>query len=44
MDVAAGAPTGPCTLVLRCGLRVELAALPSATWLLAFDQAHAGAR
>ena len=44
MDVAAGAPTGPCTLVLRCGLRVELAALPSAAWLLAFDQAHAGAR
>lgn len=44
MDVAAGAPTGPCTLVLRSGLRLELAALPSPTWLLAFDQAHAGAR
>lgn len=43
-DVAAGAPTGPCTLVLRSGLRLELAALPSPTWLLAFDQAHAGAR
>ena len=44
MDAAAGAPTFPCTLVLRCGLRLELATLPSATWLLAFDQAHAGAR
>lgn len=44
MDVAAGAPTGPCTLVLRSGLRLELAALPPPTWLLAFDQAHAGAR
>jgi transposase-like protein len=44
MDVAAGAPTGPCTLVLRSGLRLELAALPSPTWLMAFDQAHAGAR
>jgi transposase-like protein len=45
MAVAAGAPTGPCTLVLRSGLRLELAALPSPTWrLLAFDQAHAGAR
>ena len=44
MDVAAGAPTFPCTLVLRCGLRLELATLPSATWLLAFDQAHVGVR
>lgn len=44
MDVAAGAPTGSCTLVLRSGLRLELAALPSSTWLLAFDQAHAGVR
>jgi transposase-like protein len=25
MDVAGGAPTGPCTLVLRSGLRLELA-------------------
>jgi hypothetical protein len=44
MDVAGDAPTGPCTLVLRSGLRLELAALPSPTWLLAFEQAHAGAR
>ena len=44
MDVAVGAPTGPCILVLRCGLRLELAALPSPTWLLAFDHAHAEAR
>ena len=43
-DVAGGAPAGPCTLVLRSGLRLELAALPSPTWLLAFDQAHTGAR
>ena len=27
-----------------CGLRPELAALPSPTWLLAFDHAHAEAR
>ena len=44
MGVAAGAPTCPCTLVLCCGLRLELMALPSATWLLAFNQAHVGAR
>lgn len=44
VDAAAGAPTGPCTLVLRSGLRLELAALPSPAWLLALDQAHAGAR
>jgi transposase-like protein len=45
MDVAAGAATGSCTLVLpRSGLRLKLAALPSPTWLLAFDQVHAGAR
>jgi transposase-like protein len=44
MDAAADTPTGQCTLVLRSGLRLELAALPSPTWLLAVDQAHAGAR
>ena len=44
LDVAAGAATGPCTLVLRSGLRLELAALPSPTWLLAIEQANAGAR
>ena len=44
VDAAAGAPTGPCALVLRSGLRLELAALPSPAWLLALDQAHAGAR
>lgn len=44
VDAAAGAPTGPCTLVLRSGLRLELVALPSPAWLLALDQAHAGAR
>lgn len=44
VDAAVGAATGPCTLVLRSGLRLELAALPSAAWLLALDQAHAGVR
>ena len=44
VDAAAGAPTGPCTLVLRSGLRLELAALPSPAWLVDLDQAHAGAR
>ena len=44
VDVAAAAPTGPCTLVLRSSLRLELAALPSPAWLLALDQAPAGAR
>ena len=38
------AATGPCTLVLRSGQRLELAELPSAAWLLALEQAHAGAR
>jgi transposase-like protein len=38
------AATGACTLILRSGLRLELTALPSPTWLLALDQAHAGAR
>lgn len=44
VDAAAGAATGTCTLVLRSGLRLELAALPSPAWLLALDQAHAGVR
>ena len=44
LDSAAVAATNPCTLVLRSGLRLELAALPSPAWLLAFEQAHAGAR
>lgn len=43
LDAAAAAPTGPCTLVLRSGLRLELAGLPSPAWLLALDQAQAGA-
>lgn len=42
VDAAAGAATGACTLVLRSGLRLELAALPSPAWLLALEQAHAG--
>lgn len=41
---AVGAASGPCTLVLRSGLRLELAAPPSPAWLLALDQAHAGVR
>ena len=40
---AADIAGGPCTLVLRSGLRLELAALPSPAWLLALEQAHAGA-
>ncbi len=44
LDVAAGTAFGPCTLVLRSGLRLELAELPSPGWLLALEQAHAGAR
>ena len=44
VDAAAGVTSGPCTLVLRSGLRLELAALPSPAWLLALDQAHTGAR
>ena len=44
VDMAVGAATGTCTLVLRSGLRLELAALPSPAWLLALDQAHAGGR
>ena len=39
-----GAVTGSCTLVLGSGLRLEMAALPSPAWLLAVEQAHAGAR
>jgi transposase-like protein len=44
VDAAMGAPTGPCTLVLRSGLRLELAGLPALAWLLALEQAHAGVR
>ena len=44
VDAAAVAATSPCTLVLRSGLRLELAALPSPAWLLTLEQAHAGAR
>jgi len=44
VDATAGGPTGVCTLVLRSGLRLELAALPSLAWLLALEQAHAGVR
>lgn len=44
VDEATSGPNGPCSLVLRSGLRLELAALPSPTWLLAFEQACAGAR
>ena len=44
VDAAEDAPAGPCTLILRSGLRLELATLPSPAWLLALDQAHAGAR
>jgi transposase-like protein len=44
VDAAAGAATGRCTLVFGSGLRLELAALPSAAWLLALDQARTGAR
>ena len=44
VDAAAAAATEPCILVLRSGLRLELATLPSPAWLLALEQAHAGAR
>ena len=44
VDAAGGAATGLCILVLRSGLRLELAALPSPAWLLALEQAHAEAR
>ncbi|MDQ1835574.1 IS66 family insertion sequence element accessory protein TnpA, partial [Massilia scottii] len=44
VDATAVAATSQCTLVLRSGLRLELAALPSTAWLLALEQAHAGAR
>lgn len=44
VDSAAVAATAPCILVLRSGLRLELATLPSPAWLLAVDQSHAGAR
>ena len=44
MEGTSGAAMVPCTLVLCSGLRLELAALPSPTWLLALDLAHAGAR
>lgn len=41
VDAAAGATAGACTLVLRSGVRLELAALPSPAWPLALEQAHA---
>lgn len=44
IDAAVGAATGLCILVLRSGLRLELAALPSPAWLLALEQVHAGVR
>ena len=44
LDSVAGTPAGPCTLVLRSGLRLELTALPSPAWLLALELAHAGVR
>ena len=44
VDAAAAAETEPCILVLRSGLRLELATLPSPAWLLALEQAHAGVR
>ena len=44
VDMAVGTATGTCTLVLRSGLCLELAALPPPAWLLALDQAHAGVR
>ena len=44
MDTAASIPSCPCTLVLGSGLRLELAVLPSPAWLLALEQARAGAR
>lgn len=44
VDEKAGAVTGPCTLVFGSGLRLEMTALPSPAWLLAVEQAHAGAR
>jgi transposase len=44
MEGTSGAAMVPCTLVLCSGLRLELAALPSASWLLALDLARAGAR
>jgi transposase-like protein len=44
VDAQASAATGSCTLVLGSGLRLEMTALPSPAWLLALEQAHAGAR
>ena len=44
VDVPAVAATDPCTLLLRSGLRLELAELPWLAWLVAFEQARAGAR
>ena len=37
-------PSGGCTVVLGAGVRVELAALPSAEWLAALGRAMQGAR
>ena len=44
VDAAPASPAGHCTLVLSSGLRLEMTALPSPAWLVAFEQAHAGAR
>jgi transposase-like protein len=44
VKAATGDATVMCTLVLRSGLRLELAALPSPAWLQTLDQAHARAR
>lgn len=44
VEAVAAAATEPCTLVLRSGLRLELATLPSPAWLLAIEQAHVGVR
>lgn len=44
VDAQASPANGPCTLVLGSGVRLEMAALPSPAWLLALEQACAGAR
>lgn len=43
LDAAPVAATVACTLVLRSGLRLDLAELPSPSWLLALDLAETGA-
>ena len=44
VDAGVGEATGPCTLALCSGLRLEMAGLPSPAWLLALDQAHVEVR